>query len=411
MRLASVADLVQDSPASAERELREIARTLPRPGDQPSPSAPSDESEAPRARFSFRDDAEIEAMEPPEWLWDGAIPEGALLEVHAPPESAKSFLTLGLALSIGTGRPYLGREVKQGRAVIVAAEGSAGLGRRTSAWKQHEEFYATAGVYFLTEPLVLLNRLDVSAFIKAVQLLGDDIRLIVLDTFALCLVGGDENSAKDVGQAVAAMDAIRRATGATVAAVHHVNAGGERERGSTALRGAMDTMLELKREGNRITLICSKQKDAAKFEPLALDFVAVDESMVLITAKNGMAATSLLPGSVAVTALRSLSDSALEDGISATTWLKVSGLTERTFYRCRTGLVLQGYVDRVARSKYVITEKGKEALAANCHITANVLPGSNPTPTATRTPSLERGAAGSNGTSRSAAVAHTSDAA
>jgi RecA-family ATPase len=46
--------------------------------------------------------------------------------------------------------------------------------------------------------------------------------LVVIDTLARCMVGADENSARDMGEAIDALDRLRRAAGSCVLPVHHM---------------------------------------------------------------------------------------------------------------------------------------------------------------------------------------------
>jgi large subunit ribosomal protein L18 len=88
---------------------------------------------------------------------------------------------------------------------------------------------------------------------------------VVFDTFATCFVGGEENSAKEVGEFIAAIKEFQRDVGgAAVLIVHHTGRSEQTERGSSALRAAADTMLKLVREDGQATLICDKQKDSKK---------------------------------------------------------------------------------------------------------------------------------------------------
>jgi hypothetical protein len=65
--------------------------------------------------------------------------------------------------------------------------------------------------------------------------------------------------------AVAAIDTIRRATGAAVMVLHHLGANGDRERGSTALRAATDVTMKIdKKQGNVRELTSEKVRE---FEP------------------------------------------------------------------------------------------------------------------------------------------------
>ena len=57
------------------------------------------------------------------------------------------------------------------------------------------------------------------------------------------MVGGDENSSKDMGNLIAGADALCRATGATVLLVHHTPRNGDNLRGHTSLEGAVDTAI------------------------------------------------------------------------------------------------------------------------------------------------------------------------
>jgi hypothetical protein len=79
-----------------------------------------------------------------------------------------------------------------------------------------------------------------------------------------------------MGFILEALDLVRRETGSAVVAVHHTNAAGARERGSTVIRGGMDVMLEVSKDDDLISVSCSKMKDAGEFEPIFLKPVLVD---------------------------------------------------------------------------------------------------------------------------------------
>jgi hypothetical protein len=331
---------------------------------------PDDESEQPSPRFRLYDDFEIELAMPPTWLVDGLLPEKALIEIHGSPASGKSFWALNLALSIASGRPFVDRSTKQGTVVIVAAEGAPGLGKRIKAWKRRAGLSESVGVRFVTEPVNLMNERDVREFISALRELDDDIRLVIFDTLALCFAGGDENSAKDVGLLVAGMHTIRRAFGAAVMVVHHTNANGDRERGCTALRGAMDTMVAFKRKASRVTVICAKQKDAEEFDPIELELVTSCDSMILAPARVDGAQGEIASGSLADKALRSLHDSGGQEGLSSSDWLSASDMAKRTFYKYKKELEKGGYVQKIGKGIFRLSPSGRNALAASCTATA-----------------------------------------
>jgi predicted transcriptional regulator len=174
---------------------------------------------------------------------------------------------------------------------------------------------------------------------------------------------------------IAGADRVRTATGAAVLILHHMNAGGERERGNTALRGACDTMFFLRATGDTVTLTCEKQKDLAPFDRVNLRLQTVEESAVLVTAKKSwqLAGEELAEKVLATLAL--LPTHFPENGALASEWLEASGLRDRTFFRYRTTLVAKGYVQEPSEGRggrYTLTEKGKVLVTANCQLTAKV---------------------------------------
>ena len=315
--------------------------------------------------------ADLATLRDPEWQVDGMIPAGGLVVVYGPPGAGKSFFVLGLVLSVAYGAPFYRKPVKSGPVLYVAAEGSGGLKARVDAWRTANVVPADAPAYFYPDVVNLLESQAINALIEALQGFPELPSLIVFDTFARCMLGGDENSARDVGQAIASADRIRKETGAAVILVHHTSKAGEVERGSTALRGAADTMIHVKGEDGQITVACDKQKEAEPFARLALKLRTVAKSCVLSTI-TGAENQSTTITKFESTALEVLSNAFLEDGAAATPWLKASKLADVTFWRTRTSLVRKGYVQKVG-SKYTLTAKGCSAVAINYQGTIKAL--------------------------------------
>src|SRR5690606_29160652 len=96
--------------------------------------------------------------------------------------------------------------------------------------------------------------------------------LIVIDTLARAMKGGDENSAQDMGALNDAVSALIQATGACVMLVHHSGKNkASGARGSSALLGAIDTEIEV--DGGQI--IVRKQRDLELAEPLGFRLLSV----------------------------------------------------------------------------------------------------------------------------------------
>ena len=225
---------------------------------------------------------DLESLPDPEWLIEGILPKSGMSVLYGSPGLGKTFLGLDWALRIGGGLDWFGRGGKQGVVLYVYAEGVYEFKNRCAAWVE-----ANGG---------LLGPADVRFFPRAVPLLDDDWvtaltdlcrelepSLVVFDTLARATAGGDENSAKDMGRAVAACDAIRDATGAAVMLVHHTGKDGLNYRGSSAIEGAADTMLHLVRtDTGALELRCAKQKEAEPFETVTMQLESVGPSAVLV---------------------------------------------------------------------------------------------------------------------------------
>jgi uncharacterized protein YjhX (UPF0386 family) len=105
--------------------------------------------------------------------------------------------------------------------------------------------------------------------------------LIFVDTFSRCIPGADENSARDVGEAISFFSDLQKVSHATIAVVHHPpkndpTGGG---RGSGVMYGAVDTEIRIEADGEDedvqverpITVTCVKQKDDLR--PPKLDLI------------------------------------------------------------------------------------------------------------------------------------------
>jgi len=205
------------------------------------------------------------------------------------------------------------------------------------------------------------------------------------------MTGGDENSARDMGLVIANADRVRKATGAAVLLIHHTGKSGDSERGSSALRGACDTMLKVVGDRDKLVLRCEKQKDAPHFSDIPIRFLPHLESGV-ITARIGVDVNDdgLTPNQLQI--LESLSSALEPGGLPTSKWLAVAERSEGTFYRARKALDDKGFVcaDKVGRGAYYsLTEKGEEALTTKPPLTANGGGGSNAESLPPAPPSLE----------------------
>jgi CRP-like cAMP-binding protein len=230
--------------------------------------------------------------------------------------------------------------------VYVALEGSAGLAPRLAAAKTAAglDLAVAVGVHFLLAPFSLADRAAVEALLTVVEPLRPV--WIIIDPLAHAMAGCDENAAQDMGIIVAACDRIRARTRAALTLAHHTNAAESRERGSSVLRGAVDTLLSLTLIDDRRELSCVKQRDAEAFAPIRLAFTPVPGSgSGVLTLADGVAPAALTTGQAR--ALAVLRTAFGHEGATRAEWLAATpGLPPATFYRAVAALRERGLVSQ-----------------------------------------------------------------
>lgn len=208
------------------------------------------------------DSAALDDLEPLEPVIADVLYKDSLARVYGASGTFKSFMTLDFAGCVGSGMAWHGQEVTQGPVIYLVAEGIKGIRKRVRAWEQHHKRKMT-GVYFLPRPVQALD--------PEWQVLVELCRrrkpaLVVIDTQARVTVGIEENSNTEMGRVVDRMEQLRGASEACVLLVHHTGHDGDRGRGATAVKGALQTELGVERTGKglldtQIKLKTGKQKD------------------------------------------------------------------------------------------------------------------------------------------------------
>lgn len=221
-----------------ERDL--FLDTANRTGDGDDPAAVE-----PVGAVTFVSPEELRASVPPEppWRWHGYLAAGALTILAGKPKAGKSTLALAISGAIdGRAPTFLDHAVDGAPVVYVSEEGAATLAHKVGG-----------GLRIATRDTAW-PRPDWPSLIDAAAAEAERVQaaLLVIDTFAFWAALGPE-SEKDAGAVQAAMEPLVAATrkGLAVLLVVHARKGGgedgEAVRGSSALAGAADIVLELDR--------------------------------------------------------------------------------------------------------------------------------------------------------------------
>lgn len=218
------------------------------------------------------------------WLIDRIIGPGDIGMIYGAPGCGKTFVGIDLIISACAGQSFAAGEFTVTRPITVAycaGEGLSGLGDRFSSAMARYGMDDLPG-FFFSETVPQLYQApmgdSIGRFVTDWQAQGGGaLDLLFVDTLHSATVGADENSAEDMGRVLAECKAAVKALGCAVFLVHHSNKNGTGERGSSALRGAMDVMIEIKRlndedaKSTKAQMNCTKLKDGERWESLFFD--------------------------------------------------------------------------------------------------------------------------------------------
>lgn len=164
---------------------------------QPAQENSAEAAEKPRNRFEFTPAHEFADSAAPSWLIKGVLPRAGLGVVYGPSGSGKTFQVLDMAFAIARGVEWRGHKVKQGRVAYIAAEGAGGVRTRLKAYAMHHGIaLGEAPLRLLGAAPNLLQKADAVDIAKAIQASGGA-DLLIVDTLAQVMPGGDENGGKD----------------------------------------------------------------------------------------------------------------------------------------------------------------------------------------------------------------------
>lgn len=242
--------------------------------------------EATRRRLQPYYLSELRLLPDADYLVKGVLDLNSFACIYGDAGCGKTFLAMHTALQIARGLKWFGRRVKRRAVLYVAAEPQAGIRRRFEA----------AGLYHsLTDidriPLAVIPELvdfrtqdvDVDIIISEIKTFAErsefEMGLVVVDTVARSLAGGNDSNMEDMSPFIDRCDKITRATGATVLAIHHSGKDASRgTRGSTTLPAAVDTLIEVAKDaasGLRFATI-KKQRDGTEGEVFTFKLLPVE---------------------------------------------------------------------------------------------------------------------------------------
>lgn len=245
-------------PATIEQKIeqtiskKEIVEHNPETGeteDQPEQDAPKE-----RGRFYYDNAPDISINLDVNDFVQGLLTENTMSVVYGASNCGKTFFMSDLSFHVAQGKEWRGKRVEKGNVMYLSLEGQRGIDNRINAYKLENKVDVNG---FLRVPcpinFVSEDADDIPLFVEFVKdankTFGSDIKLIVIDTLARALGGGDENSGVDMGLLVKHSDLIRQHTKAHICFIHHSGKDeSKKARGHSSLRAAVDTEIEISRK-------------------------------------------------------------------------------------------------------------------------------------------------------------------
>lgn len=197
------------------------------------------------------------------YLIKGILLRSSVAMLYGPSGTGKTFYTLHLAHCIASGKPFDGHKVRQGTVIYVSAEGTGSIENRLAAMGAG----LSPNLKVLPQSVDLhSNDIDLTAVVELANEItasAGEVALVVIDTLARSFGGGDENVAAEMNKVLSRLTALKQELDTTVLIVHHTGKDVERgARGSSALKAAVETELEIKPIGGGcIEVRTTKQRD------------------------------------------------------------------------------------------------------------------------------------------------------
>lgn len=303
-----IADWLLEHDVSELRELVRNAKPYQPEGELEIVDDPEDMDDT----FPIYDLDHLRRMPPVDWVVEGLLTRHGFSVLYGEPGAGKSFVALDIALSIVHGIAWQDFPVQRGAVLYIAGEGVGGLGKRIKGWEAAHGLSGRGAPFFVVPVAVRFREQeDIEKLLKTIEKLGARFSMVVVDTVARALLGGDENSATDMGLFIDACDAVKRHTNCALMAIHHSGKDVARGlRGSTALLGGVDASIRVKQDSGVVSIRTEKQKDAEAVADIHLEMVSValigDSTIVLDRASEAGAERLTAAQALALQALENL---------------------------------------------------------------------------------------------------------
>lgn len=358
--------------AKGTPEFREIAcwaaakaeRDKPPQKQNGCPGGGGDEQPGTPSKFTARllTRSDLKTLPNPEPLVTNVVDQGTTALLYGKWGTGKSFIALDWSMCVATGKTWQTRTTEQRKILYVAAEGAHGIKLRVNAWeKAWSSRVSDDWFHVLPIPVNLTNISDISEIVTLVKDTGYG--MVIFDTLARCMVGADENSAKDAGVVINTLTEVKEATAdgmGLVLGVHHTGKDAKTLRGSSAFESGVDTVYYTSVENGRITLEREKRKDGPVDDVHKLRIEPVDGTESAVVSLGGVADSLTRADRLFAIICQKSATSGIADA-QLKTFAQAAGMSERTYMRGRDDLLKDGRVVNIGTAKKKLLVMGPTA--------------------------------------------------
>ena len=231
------------------------------------PEKTIDGSRFKEGRFKLYTAADALAPQPPiDWIIENIFQAGSLSLAVGEPGSKKTYSLLDSGVCVARGDPWLGHPTLARSVLLVDEEsGRRRISRRLGkVLRGHNADKDTLIHYETLAGFDLGNLEDLDILEKLIKYTMAG--FVIIDALADVMLGRDENSVKDVQPIFHALRTMAENTQAAIVLIHHANRAGS-YRGSSAINGAIDLMLEIESKADScdVNFKSTKARDVEAF--------------------------------------------------------------------------------------------------------------------------------------------------
>lgn len=280
---AELADFVRSSVRSIVPAAAVQSNEHPVPARAARSPVPAADSDRKRSEKPLLIDASewLSELVPPVYVVDGIVQRGTLCALTAVTNHGKTAISLTLAVCIATGRKFAGREIQQGRVLILCGENPDGFRTRLTATLQQmglERGDVAGLITVLPLPLAIGNYVE--QIVEEGRALGGEFALVLVDTSVSYFGGDNEDDNLQARNHAWHLRALVELPGhPAIIANCHPTKNADKDallpRGGGAFLNEIDVNLTVWSEGESATLHWHRKKRGPDFDPIAFEFIGI----------------------------------------------------------------------------------------------------------------------------------------